>query len=87
MNNLIALADDFAHESQEQMLWPNDHKVKKARDLLIAAIDNYQRVTVPLTDKQIMNIYEDCDEGGETLEFTLAFARAIEKHHGIGKKQ
>jgi hypothetical protein len=41
---------------------------------------------VPLRDKEIMKIYEDCDEGGETIEFTLAFARAIEAAHGASKE-
>ena len=43
-----------------------------------------QPVREPLTDKSIMNIYEDCDEGGDALAFTLGFARAIERAHGIG---
>jgi hypothetical protein len=36
----------------------------------------------PLTNKQIKEIYENCDAptGGQ---FTLAFARAIEQTHGI----
>jgi hypothetical protein len=37
----------------------------------------------PLTDEQIKQVMDDCDEGQEDAEYILAFARAIEAAHGI----
>jgi hypothetical protein len=37
----------------------------------------------PLTDEQIKQILNDCDNGEEDAEYALAFARAIEAAHGI----
>lgn len=40
----------------------------------------------PLTDEQIKQILDDCDNGEEDAEYALAFARAIEAAHGIKEK-
>ena len=41
----------------------------------------------PLTDEQIKKMLDNCDDGQKASEVALAFARAIERAHGIGSKE
>lgn len=38
----------------------------------------------PLRDRRIGEIAVECDDGQEGMEYLIAFARAIERAHGIG---
>ena len=56
--------------------------ILRIHDKTLRSIDAQAR-RKPLTYEQIRQILDECDEGKESAEYILSFARAVERAHNI----
>lgn len=82
---------DHPHQKREPVAWDNCRAEKQCRiwcgnSDCVSHYTHLQPKRKPLTDEQIKQILDDCDNGEEDAEYALSFARAIEAAHGIKEK-